>query len=74
MWVPAFPETAPAGGKAAAAAAAAAAAEGSRLRSCALAAAGRLGSAWLGGMEAVPREEKPNPLRDANLCSRLFFW
>ncbi|XP_035420768.1 ATP-binding cassette sub-family C member 4 isoform X1 [Cygnus atratus] len=25
-------------------------------------------------MEAVPREEKPNPLRDANLCSRLFFW
>lgn len=27
-----------------------------------------------GGMEAVPREEKPNPLRDANLCSRLFFW
>ncbi|KAK4832898.1 hypothetical protein QYF61_026448 [Mycteria americana] len=24
-------------------------------------------------MEAVPREEKPNPLRDANLCSRLFF-
>lgn len=27
-----------------------------------------------GGMEAVPREEKPNPLQDANLCSRLFFW
>ncbi|XP_051464306.1 ATP-binding cassette sub-family C member 4 isoform X2 [Apus apus] len=25
-------------------------------------------------MEAVPCEEKPNPLRDANLCSRLFFW
>uniref|UniRef100_A0A8B9PI14 Multidrug resistance-associated protein 4 n=1 Tax=Apteryx owenii TaxID=8824 RepID=A0A8B9PI14_APTOW len=25
-------------------------------------------------MEAVPREEKPNPLQDANLCSRLFFW
>ncbi|XP_063005613.1 ATP-binding cassette sub-family C member 4 isoform X2 [Melospiza melodia melodia] len=27
-----------------------------------------------GGMEPVPREEKPNPLQDANLCSRLFFW
>lgn len=26
------------------------------------------------GMEPVPREEKPNPLQDANLCSRLFFW
>uniref|UniRef100_A0A8C3DJX3 Multidrug resistance-associated protein 4 n=1 Tax=Corvus moneduloides TaxID=1196302 RepID=A0A8C3DJX3_CORMO len=25
-------------------------------------------------MEPVPREEKPNPLQDANLCSRLFFW
>ncbi|NWZ76045.1 MRP4 protein, partial [Poecile atricapillus] len=25
-------------------------------------------------MERVPREEKPNPLQDANLCSRLFFW
>uniref|UniRef100_A0A8D0H493 Multidrug resistance-associated protein 4 n=1 Tax=Sphenodon punctatus TaxID=8508 RepID=A0A8D0H493_SPHPU len=25
-------------------------------------------------MEALPREEKPNPLRDANFCSRLFFW
>ncbi|XP_071598004.1 ATP-binding cassette sub-family C member 4 isoform X2 [Heliangelus exortis] len=25
-------------------------------------------------MEAVPSEEKPNPLQDANLCSRLFFW
>ncbi|KAJ7402776.1 hypothetical protein BTVI_83468 [Pitangus sulphuratus] len=25
-------------------------------------------------MEAVPREEKPNPLQDANFCSRLFFW
>ncbi|RMC06825.1 hypothetical protein DUI87_16273 [Hirundo rustica rustica] len=24
-------------------------------------------------MEPVPREEKPNPLQDANLCSRLFF-
>ncbi|XP_032908320.1 ATP-binding cassette sub-family C member 4 [Catharus ustulatus] len=25
-------------------------------------------------MEPVPREEKPNPLQDASLCSRLFFW
>lgn len=60
--VPALPETAPAGGRAAAAASAGDSLVVLRPRRTP------------GGMEPVPREEKPNPLQDASLCSRLFFW